>query len=800
MHKTKLSLLRQLLLTAVVCAGLGNGYAPVASGRTPLAAPMSEAEPPALSPSLPAPAAADQCPVTPAGAVELAHGCSAVELVRRPARLFGAALTGLQSLSQALGAEDFAEARPAVDATSTVLQQASAALARGEVCAAAAWAQRADSAARDIEGILASTLAKAPATAAPQDDGEGHDAALAQHTRLALGAALVREGLRTVHDTAASAQWLCDVVVESFERRVRIVWIEAPTGLVHLDDGTLVVLAPNGDVQHTFAGREVTMAGLRFADGTALATRVDDEVTMALHSAVSAVSENFNPGPILTVAPCLTLRAVPIQSGYPYPGGIVPAVHHSLAGYTDSSGTVQFENGIGLTPLQNFSTTCPTYNAATHRAILYSVGIVENVAPFTSFTLASDMHEGDGVVFPSADSAFLFNTGHSITATFYQQECTFVGPSICTAPTVLRTETYTLEVADQSALASVNYDTTVVGVVDQQAGYEHNNWYDTLHPTSYTLSASFPSGPTVVMSTFSAEGWRRHADGSFSIDPVHLGTDFIVYYNDWTSIWSNPATPHPLDNIGQDHPSGLRWAHLEGTRNGWPFWYSTRTPHVVRDLIAHCPVVAATDLSASCGVWPPTTPVADTSEPNPRAGQPITLSEVSASFYELPYAAGWQSNVGNMNFDDPASNHRHGCNQIGAYDFGNVLKAPLLAARGGTVIFVESNLSATCKCLGNRIFIRHQDGTMAVYYHEIYQGVVVNKDDVVHRGQQIGLVGQTGNAGGPHVHWEALVWESSDYGGIRSLFRARVGSKIATPTNCYLPRSNDTFFSTTVQQ
>lgn len=72
---------------------------------------------------------------------------------------------------------------------------------------------------------------------------------------------------------------------------------------------------------------------------------------------------------------------------------------------------------------------------------------------------------------------------------------------------------------------------------------------------------------------------------------------------------------------------------------------------------------------------------------------------------------------------------------------------PIYAALDGVVVFsgVQGNY-------GNVIVIEHPDFVMTVYAHNDKN--LVNVNDTVKRGQIIGHVGSTGNASGPHLHFE----------------------------------------------
>ena len=55
---------------------------------------------------------------------------------------------------------------------------------------------------------------------------------------------------------------------------------------------------------------------------------------------------------------------------------------------------------------------------------------------------------------------------------------------------------------------------------------------------------------------------------------------------------------------------------------------------------------------------------------------------------------------------------------------------------------------------GNYIFIRHEDGSEANYWHLKKDGVLVNLGDTVVTGQLIGYSGNTGYSAFPHLHFE----------------------------------------------
>jgi len=83
-----------------------------------------------------------------------------------------------------------------------------------------------------------------------------------------------------------------------------------------------------------------------------------------------------------------------------------------------------------------------------------------------------------------------------------------------------------------------------------------------------------------------------------------------------------------------------------------------------------------------------------------------------------------------------------------AVDIATVWKAPVYAAGDGRVVRAGWLYTG----YGFSVVIRHPNGLVTLYSHMTNPAVKVG--DWVRRGQQIGLVGSTGNSTGPHVHFE----------------------------------------------
>ena len=76
------------------------------------------------------------------------------------------------------------------------------------------------------------------------------------------------------------------------------------------------------------------------------------------------------------------------------------------------------------------------------------------------------------------------------------------------------------------------------------------------------------------------------------------------------------------------------------------------------------------------------------------------------------------------------------------------------AAADGEVVYSGNGLRG----YGNMVIVRHDDGFLTVYAHNLQNRV--QKGERVVRGQLLGLVGQTGHATAPHLHFEVRYGET----------------------------------------
>lgn len=95
------------------------------------------------------------------------------------------------------------------------------------------------------------------------------------------------------------------------------------------------------------------------------------------------------------------------------------------------------------------------------------------------------------------------------------------------------------------------------------------------------------------------------------------------------------------------------------------------------------------------------------------------------------------------NFGGPANGERND-----GINIAIAMGTPIHAAASGTITYSGNEL----KDYGNLVLIKHEDGYVTAYAHA--DRLIVNRGDVVSRGQVIGYAGQTGDVSRPQLHFE----------------------------------------------
>lgn len=126
-----------------------------------------------------------------------------------------------------------------------------------------------------------------------------------------------------------------------------------------------------------------------------------------------------------------------------------------------------------------------------------------------------------------------------------------------------------------------------------------------------------------------------------------------------------------------------------------------------------------------------------------------------------------------------------------ALDFKIKKRTRICAARSGVVVAARGDskkggLKPENLSDGNYISIRHDDGSVAHYWHLDYNGLKVATGDSVVTGQWIGLSGNTGYSAFPHLHFEV---QGPDKNGqivqLATRFQTRKGVRYLRPGRFY---------------
>lgn len=125
-----------------------------------------------------------------------------------------------------------------------------------------------------------------------------------------------------------------------------------------------------------------------------------------------------------------------------------------------------------------------------------------------------------------------------------------------------------------------------------------------------------------------------------------------------------------------------------------------------------------------------------------------------------------------------------GIHHIGGIDLGAPEGTPIYAVSDGKVTEVNET---TMGINGNYVIHTLPDGTF-IYYGHMRDVPMVKKGDKVKKGQQIGVVGQTGMATGPHIHFDRR--SGSNWGSASNPFKL-ISDKDSLPVETVIDPNKD---------
>lgn len=133
-----------------------------------------------------------------------------------------------------------------------------------------------------------------------------------------------------------------------------------------------------------------------------------------------------------------------------------------------------------------------------------------------------------------------------------------------------------------------------------------------------------------------------------------------------------------------------------------------------------------------------------------------STAPVTGGAYGMPVNSPVSSSYGSREGYDANGFHK-------GIDFGSPVGTPVYASMAGRVVIAQQD-GMPVSGYGIATVIQHDNGTWTLYAHQSSQSVKVG--DVVTKGQQIGLTGATGQASGPHLHFEIRTAQNGGMGNV----------------------------------
>lgn len=672
----------------------------------------------------------DPCRGSERGHERLENGCTRAQLIQEASSsLIGVRRTLEVARAQLSGLSSLRTHGRQLEAVERALRSGASTSANGLPCEAAASITRAASSLAQIDRRVTATVARLQRSIDRGGSGDRGDADARDvyFHQLTYRRDLTAQALVAVRGAAHSFSAGC----RGLGRRAVISGIVAATddaaGTLTLRDGPTVLVPRSLTQTSVYEGARIRIVTQRLDKGLELASKVE------LAGDVDTVMPTPQPE-----GSCIRLHVAPVQNFFKPRSQLVT---HRPAGYT-REGIVWLEHGARFAA----AVGCSPLNTAPYR---YSLRITF-LQGAGSWTLAPDLTPNDAPV--DIPSTIGNDVPATLRVTVRAVRCPKVGR--CGATDVTTTG-YKLRVLARGAYATAEYDNEAFDLEDDDTTGFRVAQLKPLTDRHPVLAAT-----SVDTIGFEAEGFLITPNGASTRPEVKLipqSAKFAIYKDDF--VTEEILLPETV--FGVDHPAGLTWPRVRGTRAGNPFQYAVTLPEIVRDLVSDCG-------SESC-------------------------------FYRLPWSAGDVHDVTQGNNNACAGCHAPGTAQSFAFDFGMPLLTPIVATRGGRVGFVEEAMDESCFpswCAANALRIDHEDGTHSWYLHMIENGVLVEEGQRVDRGDAVGIVGNTGRSTGAHLHYQVSdVTPANDefdqtipilFEGLLIIPGGLFGS-VAVPLTCFAP-------------
>ena len=634
------------------------------------------------------------------------RGCSVSDLMADPWPLWTAPRAAIDSLAADLDdAPSLEPARASLDRALIAGDQALDDIGRGDNCGASQRFGDATGALRDaLGGVTAEIDARARHAGEVAVAGRIEDDIHAEGAELAgwrLRGTQLEQLAATLERIGGDYERLCREVRPRGSIRGEVAAYDGASRVMTLTDGTTLAVHDLESVPAIVLGSDVTVQLVEVGGGLRSGAIVVESPGL------------INEQVLIQKSKCLQLAFVPNQA----PVGNAGLVLHDPAGYADHGYGYWLEQGMRLSATDS---ECDQGGIGTNDYFSYRLKLKywKNGVGWKTKTLALDVSSATTPIKLPADMSTILPG--TLTAERYHTSCTWNGtplPSTCTQPKLVTTDTYPLYVLPRNYYCAIDYSKVLFTLEDDDLTGHQTTMMNgaTLHfanPDPNTTQTILATGHPII-----------NGAPSPGLQTIHQYEQFAIRNYDFFPIWPSQGLPNP-HWTGVDQPSGVMWPHIKSWRNGAPFRYSCRVPELTRDGIADC------------------------------GGEPHCL-------YRLPFDAMHTTHVTQGNF----GSYTHQGSQAYAYDFGSPSGTPIHAARGGVVVQVVSDVTVNCtgwidktNCpfAGNFVAIRHHDGTVALYAHMITNTPAVWVGNEVHRGDYLGLVGNTGNSTGPHLHMHVL--------------------------------------------